>query len=95
MLFFDGALGLVFLGLWIFCIIDVITTSESQCRNLPKLLWLMIVILLPEIGSISWLIAGRAWDRAPREPLAGSRAGAAARPVALTRRGAAPPRPRG
>jgi len=40
MLFFDGALGLIFLGLWIFCIIDVITTPDDRCRNLPKVAWL-------------------------------------------------------
>ncbi len=69
MLFFDGLLGLVFLGLWIFCIIDVITTPESQCRNLPKIAWLLIVILLMDIGSIAWLVAGRNWDGAARAPL--------------------------
>jgi hypothetical protein len=62
MLLFDGVLGLMFLGLWIFCIIDVITTPESDARNLPKFAWLFIVILLSDIGSIAWLVAGRNWD---------------------------------
>jgi phospholipase D-like protein len=66
---FDGVLGLFFLGLWIFCIIDVITTPESQCRNLPKIAWLLIVILLMDIGSIAWLVAGRNWEGAARTPL--------------------------
>jgi hypothetical protein len=65
MLFFDGAFGLVLLGLWLFCIIDVITTPEGQSRNLPKLLWLLIVIILPDVGSLAWLIAGRNWNRQP------------------------------
>jgi len=82
MLLFDGALGLVFLGVWIFCIIDVITTPEDQCRNLPKLAWLVIVVLLVDIGSIAWLIAGRAWNGEPRRPLAGTPARRGARPVA-------------
>jgi hypothetical protein len=62
MLLFDGALGMLMLGLWIFCIIDVITTPEARCRNLPKIAWLLIVILLAAVGSIVWLIAGRPWD---------------------------------
>jgi hypothetical protein len=66
---FDGVLGLFFLGLWIFCIIDVITTPETQCRNLPKIAWLLIVILLMDIGSIAWLVAGRAWNGEARVPL--------------------------
>jgi hypothetical protein len=56
---FDGAAGLVFLGLWIFCLIDVITSDSAAVRNLPKLTWVFIVIILSEIGAIAWLVAGR------------------------------------
>jgi phospholipase D-like protein len=79
---FDGVLGLVFLGLWIFCIIDVITTPEAQCRNLPKIVWLLIVILLMDIGSIAWLLAGRAWDGVPCVPVAKTPGRADGRPAA-------------
>lgn len=61
MLFFDGAFGLVLLAVWLFCIIDVITTPDAQIRNLPKLAWLLIVIALVDLGSIAWLVAGRNW----------------------------------
>lgn len=64
MLLFDGAFGLLLLGVWIFCIIDVITTPESECRNLPKIVWLLLVVILADIGSIAWLIAGRNWSGA-------------------------------
>lgn len=59
MLYMDGLIGLVTLALWIFCLIDVITTEESLCRNLGKTLWLLLVLLLPLVGSIAWLVAGR------------------------------------
>ena len=59
MLFADGAFALVMLALWIFCVVDVITTSEAECRNLQKGLWVVIVLFIPDIGSIAWLIAGR------------------------------------
>ncbi|MGW4520223.1 PLDc N-terminal domain-containing protein [Amycolatopsis sp. NPDC004378] len=59
MLYFDGLLGFVTLGLWIFCLVDVITTDESSCRNLPKGLWLLLVLIVPLVGSIVWLVAGR------------------------------------
>ncbi|MDP9118129.1 MAG: PLD nuclease N-terminal domain-containing protein [Actinomycetota bacterium] len=62
MILFDGFAGLVFLALWIFCIVDVITTPAERCRHLPKPLWLMTVILLSDIGSIAWLVAGHTWD---------------------------------
>ena len=58
-LFAPEALGLVLLGLWLYCIFDVISTDESLVRNLPKGLWLMIVIFLPDVGSLAWLLLGR------------------------------------
>ncbi|MDX6217951.1 MAG: hypothetical protein QOG99_3535 [Frankiales bacterium] len=59
MLFFDGGVGLLFLLLWVYGIFEVITTDEARIRNLPKLTWLLIVILLSDIGSVAWLVAGR------------------------------------
>ena len=59
MIAFDGVVGLAMLGLWVYCVFDVITTDESLIRNLPKLLWLAIVLFIPDIGSIAWLVAGR------------------------------------
>lgn len=56
-----GELGfslLVFL-LWLFCLIDVIATDEYRMRNLPKMGWLLIVLIIPLVGSIAWLVAGR------------------------------------
>ena len=66
MLLFDGALGLFMFALWMYCIIDVITTPDAAVRNLPKLLWLLVVVLLPDVGSIVWLVAGHPWDSARR-----------------------------
>ncbi len=66
MLIVDG--GLITLVLWVFCIIDVITTDEWRVRNLPKWAWLLLVLLLPDIGSIAWLIAGHPWESRSRAP---------------------------
>jgi hypothetical protein len=40
-------------------VIDVIVAPEHAIRNLQKPLWLLIVLLLPLVGSILWLVAGR------------------------------------
>jgi hypothetical protein len=50
---------IVELILLVYCVLNVITTPEHQVRNLPKLLWLVLVIVLPLIGGIAWLVAGR------------------------------------
>lgn len=54
-----GLVGLAIFALWIYCIFDVISTDDSLIRNLPKTMWLIIVIFLPTVGSISWLLLGR------------------------------------
>jgi hypothetical protein len=59
MLVYEGVGLLLVVTLWIFCLVDVIVSKEDECRNLPKLLWLLIVLMLPDVGSVLWLIAGR------------------------------------
>jgi hypothetical protein len=54
-----GLIGLLLLLLWVWAIFDVIATDASLVRNLPKTLWLILVIFLPDIGSIAWLLLGR------------------------------------
>jgi hypothetical protein len=66
MLYLDS--GLVLFALWLVCLIDVIVVDELRVRNLPKVLWVLIVLLLPFVGSVAWLILGRPWDAAPRRP---------------------------
>jgi hypothetical protein len=59
LLFEEGLIPLLMLGLWIFCIFDVIASDDVLIRNLPKGMWLLIVIFLPDVGSLAWLLLGR------------------------------------
>ena len=54
-----GLVPLVLMALWLYAIFDVIATDESLMRNLPKPVWLLIVIFLPDVGSLAWLLLGR------------------------------------
>ena len=54
-----GLVGILLLALWAYCIFDVISTDESLMRNMPKILWLVVVIVLPTVGSVAWLLLGR------------------------------------
>lgn len=68
MLFFGGGIvALLFFLLWVYCIFDVISTDEALARNMPKVLWLVIVIFLPTVGSVAWLVLGRP-ERAGLKP---------------------------
>ena len=57
--------GLAVLALWIYSLVDVIGSDEGAIRHLPKLWWLLIVLLFPFAGSVAWLLAGRATGRGP------------------------------
>lgn len=59
MLYFGGLFGVVMLCVTIFAVVDVITTDEGSVRNLPKMMWLLLVLLFPLVGSIAWFVAGR------------------------------------
>jgi hypothetical protein len=59
MLEIDGIAAVLLLFLWVYSIIDVISTDSVLIRNLPKTMWLMIVFFIPDIGSLVWLLLGR------------------------------------
>ena len=50
------------------CLVDAIQSDESSVRNLPKLLWLLLILVFPIVGPAAWLIAGR-----PQRSLFGGR----------------------
>lgn len=56
---FGGITGLVLLGFWVWAILDVISTDEAMMRNLPKGMWLLLVIILPTVGAVAWVALGR------------------------------------
>ena len=76
----EGLVFLILFAFWIWAILDVIATDSGLCRNLPKGVWLILVLLLPDIGSLAWLLLGRpekgSWRpgstdySAPRRPIA-------------------------
>lgn len=43
----------------IFTILDIIATDDILIRNLPKITWLFIVIIIPVAGIIAWFALGR------------------------------------
>lgn len=68
MIFGGGIFALAVLALWIYCILDVIATDEVLMRNLPKPMWLLVVVFLPSVGGIAWLLLGRPEGRGLEPP---------------------------
>jgi hypothetical protein len=54
-----GIVGFLLLALWIWALVDCISSDSAMVRNLPKFGWLVIVILLFDIGAVLWLLLGR------------------------------------
>jgi hypothetical protein len=61
---------LIEIGLLVYCLIDAIQTPAEDHRNLAKPLWILLIILVPIVGAIAWLVAGRPPRHAgtPRTP---------------------------
>lgn len=55
----------------LYALIDCASTDASRVRNLPKPAWLVLAVLVPYVGPLAWLVAGRP----PREAAAGPRTG--------------------
>lgn len=58
------------LALWIWAFVDCLTTPEDEVKHLPKVVWVLIVLLFPPLGPIAWLIAGKQRGFLPTAPAA-------------------------
>ncbi len=45
--------------LMIFSFIDCLQASTAAIRVLPRLVWLIVVVVIPVVGPLAWLFAGR------------------------------------
>jgi hypothetical protein len=66
--------SLVILAATVYAVIDIAQREDDRIKLLPKVGWLVVVILIPLFGALLWFLLGRVWDRtpfegrAPREP---------------------------
>jgi hypothetical protein len=44
----------------IYSIVDCLQTPDTELRGLPRLAWLVLILVFPIAGSVAWLLAGRA-----------------------------------
>ena len=47
------------IGIQLYGLIDCAQREDSDVRSLPRWGWILIIILVPTIGAIAYLIAGR------------------------------------
>lgn len=51
---------LIILGLDIYAVVDAIQTDDASVRHLPKILWILLILIFSPIGAVAWLVVGRA-----------------------------------
>ncbi len=51
--------GFVLFVLWAYAVVDVLVTDPARVRRLPKLLWLLLVVMVFGVGAVAWLALGR------------------------------------
>lgn len=62
-------LTLLILAVMVFALVDIIRRDDVEVRHLPKTMWIIIVILLPLIGTVLWFTLGRIYpEGGPRMP---------------------------
>jgi hypothetical protein len=53
---------------WLYTLVDVISTPGGAMRNLPKVAWVIVVLAFPVLGTVAWFALGRPEGR-PAHPL--------------------------
>jgi type VI protein secretion system component VasK len=55
--------GIVALVLDVFALVDVALIERSRVRAFPKLVWILIILVVPFVGALLWFLVGRDWRR--------------------------------
>lgn len=54
-----GLLALLDLALLVIALIDCLSTDEYAVRHLPKVVWVLLILLFSPVGAIVWFAVGR------------------------------------
>lgn len=71
---------LLVIGLVVYCVVDIVRSDDDERLGAPAALWVLLVVLIPVLGSVAWLAVSRS-RRAARGG-AGTGRRRPARPVA-------------
>ncbi|WP_440708236.1 PLD nuclease N-terminal domain-containing protein [Herbiconiux sp. YIM B11900] len=61
--------SVVTLAVVVIALVDIITRPEGDTKHLPKIVWVLLVVFLPLIGSILWFAIGREYNTRPHDPV--------------------------
>lgn len=50
---------LIAIVLLIYALIDLTVTDDARIRKLNRILWIVIIVLLPIVGPLAWILVGK------------------------------------
>jgi hypothetical protein len=60
---------------WLWAIFDSITADDTRIRIMPKVLWVIVVLLFFEFGALAWVAFGRPRKASSSGPRSGGTGG--------------------
>lgn len=65
-----GLVAVLSIALTVFALADCVQTEDDKIRGIPKWAWIVLIVLLPWVGPITWLVVGkdRTGGPAPKRP---------------------------
>ncbi|MGO1258298.1 MAG: PLD nuclease N-terminal domain-containing protein [Brachybacterium sp.] len=54
-----GILAVLSIALTVFALADCVQTEDDKVRGVPKWAWIVLIVLLPWVGPITWLFVGK------------------------------------
>ena len=55
------------LALLVWALVDCLQTREEDIKGMPKVLWVLFMLLIPLVGPLVWIFAGKSRGR-PQAP---------------------------
>lgn len=55
--------SLLIIVLMVLALVDVVRQPDSVVRNLPKIVWVLLIVFIPIIGVSLWFLLGHEWKR--------------------------------
>src|SRR6187431_312994 len=43
----------------VYALVDLVQTKDEDVQGLPKLVWVLLIVLVWVVGPLAWLVAGR------------------------------------
>jgi hypothetical protein len=54
-----GLIAVLSIALTVFALADCVQTEDDKVRGVPKWAWIVLIVLLPWVGPLTWLFVGK------------------------------------